>query len=174
MRSSLIIWSVVGQFFLCIMCLAQGNELDSLKKALPTLRDSARIPCITKIWLHYMYGGFNRDSAVFYSNLCYEESKKINYPHGIAQSFTQKAFIALNIDGDFSRGEQLAKEALKFYDISPNKDAIEYAHGALFRAIDGNPNTDAALAELKQYYEEGKKKNDAHLIRHCLEGMTNI
>lgn len=173
MRSSLTISLVVGQFF-CTICLGQSGELDSLKRMLPTLHDSARIPCITKIWVHYMHGNSNRDSAVFYSNLCYEESKKINYVHGIAQSFTQKAFIALNLDGDFSRAHQLAEEALKWYDLSSNKENIGYARGALFRAINKNPNTDSALAELKRLYRQGETKNDIHFMRDCLESMTDI
>ena len=174
MRSPLAIWSIVGQFLLCSICLGQSDEVDSLKRTLPTLHDSARIPCITQIWVYYMHGGFNRDSAVFYSNLCYEESKKINYLHGIAQSFTQKAFIALKFDADFSRAEQMAKESLKYYEASPNKNNIEYTHGALFQAISSNANTDVALAELKRYYEQGKSKNNTDLMQHSLESMTNI
>ena len=173
MRPSLRISLTLGQFFLCTVCFAQVDRVDSLKKTLPTLRDTARIPCITEIWVHYMHSS-NRDSAVFYSNLCYEESKKMNYAFGIANAFTKKAFIALNFDGDFTQAELMAKEALKWYELSPKKDNIGFAHGALLRAINKNPDTDSALAELKRYYEQGKSKNNTDLTRGCLEGMTDI
>jgi len=67
----------------------------------------------------------------------------------------------------------VAREALKWYDLSPNKEDRVYARGALFRSISNNPDTDAALAELKQYYEK-PTKNDTDLMRDCLESMTGI
>ncbi len=106
--------------------LSQQREIDSLKKVLSLLHDTARIDCITEIIANYSYVN-NLDSMEYYLNLSYRESKQINYIHGIAVALFQKAAF-LNRISNFPAIEQLAKESLQWYSHTNNKKYIEVAY----------------------------------------------
>jgi tetratricopeptide (TPR) repeat protein len=65
-------------------------RLDSLKKNLPLLKDSARVDVLNEIAIRFGYfdrgGGFAHkdDSIRFYSSKAYEEASKIGYKKGMA------------------------------------------------------------------------------------------
>jgi hypothetical protein len=40
---------LITQIFFCVVCFAQREKIDSLKKVLPTLKDSARINCLNTL-----------------------------------------------------------------------------------------------------------------------------
>jgi len=88
----------IVHFFFCIVCFAQTPQtdrfkIDSLKKVLPSLRDSARIDCLNAIFRSYYWLG--NDSFKYYIRPAYEESIKINYVSGIAEAVTSKAIIGM-------------------------------------------------------------------------------
>ena len=177
MRSSLTISLVVSQFLLCTVCFAQDDNLDSLKKTLSTLHDTARIPCIVKIWVHYMHNP-NKDSAVFYSNLCYEESKKFNSTNGIAQSFTMKARIARKFDRDFRRAETIIHEAINWFNHSTDKTNIEYAYEEAAISLFDQYKYDEAGPYLDRWYYWAEKNGNRDALQSKLgfeyEGYRDI
>ena len=81
-------------------CFAQHDNVDSMKRALSALRDTSRIDGISALWVHYVHHWMrymhqsDKDSAFYYQNMGYEESKKMNFINGIARAFTQKAWMA--------------------------------------------------------------------------------
>src|SRR5436190_14469974 len=119
MRTSLMILLLFSQFFFGSLCFSQSNKIDSLKKILPGLKDTARIECLHALGVEYCYQR-KLDSASYYANLVYEESKKINYIRGIANSYRQKAFISNNL-GDYFESEQLAREAIDWFSRTSDK-----------------------------------------------------
>lgn len=118
-----------GQLFFRSLCFAQDDKIDSFKKNLPGLKDTARIECIHALGVEYLcQRKLDSASILYYTNLLYEESKKINYIHGIAASYVQKAIIASRFGQDHFQSEQLARDAINWYDRTPDKREIEYAY----------------------------------------------
>lgn len=77
---------VIIQISICAVCFAQRNAMDSLKKQLPSLQDTARIGCLNNLSHAYIQLE-KKDSAEQFANLALDESKNINYNHGIAVSY---------------------------------------------------------------------------------------
>ena len=80
---------IIGlQIFFCTIALGQREKIDSLKKTLPSLHDSARVDCLNALCEAYLkvnepvrpvqYRNIIGDTAVNYARLAYEESWKIN------------------------------------------------------------------------------------------------
>jgi tetratricopeptide (TPR) repeat protein len=133
---ALFILIAVGlQFFLCAVCLAQTLQMqqenhlkiDSMIKVLPSLHDSARVDCLNALFLPYKRTGKN-DSAIFYTTQAYNEAKKINYIRGIAEALSNKAATESFFNGNCQAGEKLAREALDWYEKTPNKGGIAWAY----------------------------------------------
>ena len=54
MKFSIHIKSLVFQVFLATICFGQSNNVDSLRKVLPTLKDTARVDCLNNLAIHYL------------------------------------------------------------------------------------------------------------------------
>jgi hypothetical protein len=164
--------------FLCF-CLqfqtgfSQTKTIDSLKKVLPSLHDTARIECLNELSIQYR-DIHNQDSALYYANISYEESKKINYVHGLAEAYLQKAFMANFFYNDFSQMEKMASEAIKWFNLTSNKKDLDNVYGQLSFAQYRQSNYEEALYNSKLCYEWAKKTGDQDGWDHALEEMTNI
>src|SRR6476619_3426336 len=85
--------------------LSQQKEIDSLKRLLPPLHDTGRIDCLASIAEYYINNAFReKDSILHYITLVYQESKQINYKHGIAEAYADKAWLATSNYVNFSEG----------------------------------------------------------------------
>ncbi|MEJ7680843.1 MAG: tetratricopeptide repeat protein [Segetibacter sp.] len=113
---------ITTQIFLCTVCFAQREKIDSLKKALPSLKDSARVDCLNE--LSGIYLKSYNDTARYYSAEAYEEASKVNYIHGIAEAQSCKGDAELNIEEDFQASEKLSREAIEWYRKTPNKKRL--------------------------------------------------
>jgi len=109
--------------------MQQENHLkiDSLKKVLPSLRDSAKVDCLNQLFLPYKRVGKN-DSAIFYVTQAYSEAKKINYIRGIAEALANKAATESFFNGNHPAAEKLAREALDWYEKTRDKRGIAWAY----------------------------------------------
>ena len=157
MRTLLMIFLLFGQFFFRSICFAQSNKIDSLKKILPSLKDTARIKCIYRLGNEYLIE--RNDSAVYYANLLYEESKKTNYVRGIALSYMQKAFIADNL-GDYFEGEQLARDALDWFSRTSDKREIDCAYRGIVVALFNQYRYDEASPYLDLWFYWAEKNGN--------------
>ncbi len=164
-------------FFLCSWLqfktvLAQTETLDSLKKALPSLHDSARVHCLNDLSNAYIQTK-KKDSAEYFANLAYEESKKISYIHGIAEAYLLKAVMADRFS-DCSQTEKMAREAIKWFNLTSNKKDLDNVYWLLAIALFKQSNYDEALYNSKLCYELAKKTGDQDGWDHALETMTDI
>jgi hypothetical protein len=115
-----ILW-LAKSFLILIFPLilsAQTKQLDNLKKVLPLLHDSTRVDCLNAFTNAYLK--LNRDTAIYYAELAYQESKKINYIHGIAESLSYKGELE-DFSDNFASSEKLYREAITWYRNTPNK-----------------------------------------------------
>src|SRR5689334_5286708 len=108
MRKSFVIIIFANAVFIS----ALSQNVDSLKKVLPSLHDSARVDCLNELSGNYL--GLNVDTAAYYATLAYNESVKSNYVHGIAESLLNKANIEDQYD-NFPAEEKLCHEAVNWY-----------------------------------------------------------
>ena len=65
----------IFQLFRGVSGFAQEEKVDSLRKILPSLTDTARIDCLNKLGVHHLLS-MHQDSSAYYINIVYEESKK--------------------------------------------------------------------------------------------------
>jgi tetratricopeptide (TPR) repeat protein len=131
MRKYLVIASLLLAPSLSAQTLQMQQEnhlkIDSMIKVLPSLNDSARVDCLNALFLPYKRTGKN-DSAVFYTTQAYNEAKKIKYIRGIAEALSNKAATESFFNGNCPAGEKLAREALDWYEKTPNKGGIAWAY----------------------------------------------
>ena len=86
-------------FIFSSICPAQRDKIDSLQKILPSLKDTARIDCMNELSFHYIRL-LIRDSSECFETASYEESKKLNYIHGIAAATSNQAAIFEYFDNE--------------------------------------------------------------------------
>ena len=127
-----------------------GNPeaVDSLRKVLPGLRDTARIDGLNGLALDYVFT--NADSTYYYGELALKEARDLHYVHGIAVALTAKAASIYRFDNDFIPEETLTREALRWYDRTANKEGIGNTWYLLGFALFGQSHFD----ESKQYLEK--------------------
>jgi Histidine kinase len=138
----------------------QAQVLDSLMKVLPSLKDSARVECLHKICVQYLTVKSNNDSAHYYADLCFNESRKINYVPGIAKSLCLKAGVRNHQFKDYKGMEALAREALMWFEKTGNKKEIEIAYWQVGAALFFQYNYDEGRKYFEESYYWAKKNNN--------------
>jgi len=95
------LFSIVA--ILSLKSFSQSRDLltlESLKKQVPNLKDTALVNCLNLIAYNFTIIGFGPGSADFirrsdsifrYANLAFEEAKKINYERGMVDALNQQA-----------------------------------------------------------------------------------
>src|SRR4051812_40727552 len=117
---------------------AQQEKIDSLKKVVPFLKDSAKVDCLnalSEIYIKFIHDTLGYcgmplaethtlpsflSAASHYAALAYGEAVKINYVHGIAESLSYKGETQEN----FPDGEKLSREAINWYRKTSNKKRL--------------------------------------------------
>src|SRR4051812_29155643 len=100
------------------------QKIDSLKRVLFLLKDTARIDFLNKISYVYI-AAEHKDSAEHYASRAYKEAKTEHYIHGIAVFFCIKAQIAKHFEDDFIKSEKLSTQSLQWYERTGNKEGID-------------------------------------------------
>jgi len=167
------IFFFIIQIFCWSIAIAQKEPTDSLKKKLLPLRDTARIDCLNELGFQYIKFS-KKDSAEHYALLAYEESKKLNYIHGIAESFSCKSRIAKHFDDDFIKSEALGRESLHWYEKTNNKKGIETVYDELWYAFFAESKYDEAYKYAEKKYERCKITGDEYGMYDALSGMGVI
>jgi hypothetical protein len=101
---------------------AQQKEIDSLKRSLLLLHDTARIDCLLKISFEYGHVGndsdhlfwyVNADSAVVYASKALKEAKELKYLRGMANAFENLGEMAAL--QSYEDGEKYFRQAILVY-----------------------------------------------------------
>ncbi len=164
--------------FLCF-CLqfkpgfAQTIILDSLKRVLPSLRDSARVDCLNQLSLLNILLE-KRDYAEYYSTPAFEEANRLDYRHGIAESLAMKAGIKRRFYNDFGQTEILANKALKLYEKMPDKRGLTFCSFELGFALFAESKYDEALRRLQKAFDgfKTKRMTDEMLMTYSFIGQV--
>ncbi len=137
-------------------CLAQ-NKTDSLRKLMTVLKDTPRIDCLNEISNAYILAE-KKDSAIYFSNLAFNEAKKINYIHGIAVSFSRKCQIAKHFDDDFVQSEMFARQSLNWFNKTTNKKSLDQLYFYLLFNFVAQSKFDEGIYYGKEFYKWAKQQ----------------
>ena len=136
-------------------------------------KDTARVD-----YLNRLSDDFTRkeqkDSASYYADLAYQEAKKMEYIHGIAESYSRKAQIVKHFDDDFKKSEALGKEALKWYEKTANKKGIDVVLFYLAYASIAQSKFNDALFYAQQAYVLAQQTGNEAQVMDALFWMGNI
>jgi tetratricopeptide (TPR) repeat protein len=117
-------------FSLAISLPASSQNIDSLKKALPTAKDTERINCLNRLATVYYY--FNEDSGLLYAEKAYNEASRLNSPRGKAFSLFSSGMIKM-YETDFEQGENYFHQSIRWFEKSGDTHGLGEA--ILFTAI---------------------------------------
>ena len=136
-----------------------AQQLDSLRSVLPSLTDTARIDCLNELGYQYTLHSVE-DSAIYFTNLAYEEASRVNYTNGIASSIAGKAGIAKHFQNDFLKTEELVRQALRWFERTPNKKNFDITLGHLIFSLFAQSRFAEALRYTNELYLWHQRKNN--------------
>jgi len=139
-------------FIYAIAYAASAQNIDSLKKVLPSLHDTERIDCLNELSYCYTYIS-KKDSAEYYATVAENEARKLNYIHGIAESVSRQAGMVEHFENNFFKEEELAKKALSWYNLTSNKKNINIIYDQLSFAVFSQSYYDEANYWAKKAYD---------------------
>ncbi len=143
---------------LCFFSFAQRTKIDSLKKALPSLHDSAAIDCLNILSLLYSY--LNVDTANFYAEKAYSESAGINYLRGKAMSLNNSARIAGHGFHDFPEQQKISVQIIQLYKNGKDEKVIAEAFMNLALAFFCQGNFDSSVEACNAVVNISKKNGN--------------
>jgi tetratricopeptide (TPR) repeat protein len=156
---------------LCVICNAQIEKIDGLRKILPSLKDSARIDCLIDLSMEFTRY-VDMDSGSYYANTAYEESKKMNYLRGIAQFHLLMGIVNFrrqnNDHGEILNG---ARESLKWFNLTGNKKKIEITYFFLGKALGAQNLYDEAEVNLERSYQWAEKNGTKEWMQNSLSAL---
>ena len=168
---------VTLQFFFCIHCFAQREQMNSLRKLLPSLNDSARIDCLNKLGELFKgppdcFGDTRSkaqvDTAESFALVAFEESKKINYLHGMAAATSLKADLAFEKYENYPETEKLARKAVSLFNQTGNKAGLNRALWRLGLALHSQSDFGEAIANYDSCYHLSKATGDSMYVFYSI------
>lgn len=98
--------------------MGQSEKLDSLKKLLPSLRDTSLVNCLNQLCSSYLE--VHTDSAMFFASKAILEAERINYVHGKAQAFYNLGFNE-RLTGTYPAMEEYGTKAVALLEGSKRR-----------------------------------------------------
>ena len=138
---------------------AQTAGIDSLRKVLPSLKDTSRVDCLNYLAFRYL-DGMDRDTAGLYAEKGLQEARSLHYVHGIALALAAKTGITLRCGYSYVQEEAMAREALRWFDRTPNKGGIEATYYMLGFALFGQSRFDESMKYLQKAFACSSRVND--------------
>jgi tetratricopeptide (TPR) repeat protein len=105
---------------------AQRTKIDSLKRVLPSLKDSTEVDCLNILSLAYSY--LNTDTAKYYAKKAYTEASAINYLRGKVMSLNNDARIAGHGLHDFPLQEKIGLQTIQLYKNGKDEKVLAEAY----------------------------------------------
>lgn len=101
------------------ICFVQEEKNDSLLKALPALKDSARIDCLNSLSKAYTYN--HKDNAKMFAQNAIKEAEKINQKQGLAEGWVNLSWAITLAGGDLRTIENYCRKAILLLDKTNDK-----------------------------------------------------
>jgi tetratricopeptide (TPR) repeat protein len=172
---------LIIQSFFCIICLAQKElvqkEVDSLKKLLPLIQDSAKVDCLNELGCRYgiSLNSLHQDTGIIYLDLAYKEAVRINYTKGKATALMHRGGMEL-IRHHYSTSEQYVRKVIPYFKKMQD-GPLDSGHHALGFVLNAQGHFDEALAEYQtviHFFQKPYSERERILIRTSLEFLGCI
>src|ERR1700729_1088695 len=134
----------------------QTVQIENLRKAIPKLKDSARVDSMSELTLQYINLEL-KDSAEYYATTAYLESRALNYIHGEAVSRSRQGNIKTQFYADFAEAENLERESVSLFDKTDNKRSLADTYSQLSYSCFVQGKYDEALDVSQECYSLYKK-----------------
>jgi tetratricopeptide (TPR) repeat protein len=184
---------IVLSFFCCRNAFSQQGKcnipftgqknIDSLKKILPSLHDSARIDCLNRLseayvglpdWFNSPPTKVQFDTAEIFVSKALDEAQKINYTYGIAKALSLKAEIVFEGNSNYPEAEKISREAISFYKKTTNKTGLNRAYWRLGTALHAQSKFNAAINTYDTSYDLSKKAGDSKFVVYSIVTSTHV
>ena len=162
---------------------AFSQNTDSLKKALSSLKDNARVDCFNALsevymgspnWFSQALSKTQLDTAEIFILKGLEEAKRINYPYGMAKAMSLKAELAFEKYNNYLETEKIAHEAISLYQKTANKKGLNKAYWRLGTALHSQSNFEAAISNYDTAYDLSKKTGDSIYVFYSVITLANV
>jgi tetratricopeptide (TPR) repeat protein len=180
---------IILAFFFYHDTFSQGEKIDSLKKVLPLLHDSARIDCLNELsrnCLSLIYSGelrndstqYYTDASQYYTALAFNDAIRLNYIHGIAEALSYKGELE-DLSDNFAASEKLYRESLNWYKKTNKKRLAETYSDLGFSLYaqsfftEGIKNLDTAYVEFKKIGDQSGMFWSTFFLGHIYEESGN-
>jgi tetratricopeptide (TPR) repeat protein len=160
-------------FLLPVFLFGQTPQIDSLKRILPLLKDSARIDCMNELGLQYIERSI-KDSAEYYNDSAFRLSNQIQYIHGLAVSLLHQGFSKIHFYNNFYEAEKLEKESVDDFERTSNKNELTSTYSQLSFACFSQSRYDEALKYAEECYALDKKNQDESGMSDILTLISQI
>ncbi len=134
-----------------IFSFAQREQIDSLKNVLPTLKDSARINCLSALSNTYIW--IEADSARLLAIQALKEAEAIHYSKGIATACNNMAWITRLQANDYPAMEMYCKKAIALLEKTANKEQLPYSRVLLGLALAAQGKFSSSLTAFEKAVE---------------------
>ncbi len=151
---------------------AQRAIIDSLKKVLPSLHDSAQVDCLNVLSLTYTY--LQTDSAKFYEQKAYSESSLINYIQGLVMSLNNEARIAGVGLHNFPLQEKICLQTIQLYKNLKNEKVLAETYMNLALALFCQSYFDRADEACSKVIQLSEKAGDKKSLGEAIAMMGSI
>jgi tetratricopeptide (TPR) repeat protein len=142
---------VIPMLLTVLASTAQSGSLDSLRKELPGLKDSARVDCMGYMTFRFMQK-LDQDSTGYYAEKTLREARSLHYVHGIALGLAAQAALTLRCGMNYADEEASARESLQWFDQTPNKTGIGAPYYLLGFSLFGQSRFDESIQYMKKAY----------------------
>ncbi|MDQ6763593.1 MAG: histidine kinase [Bacteroidota bacterium] len=149
------------------------QNIDSLRRVLPSLKDTARIDKLNELSSFYIVND-QKDSAEHYATIGYQEAKKLNYIHGMAVYFCCKSQMARHFYDDFVESEALGKESLRWYEQTGNKEGMANTYYFLCAAAFAQSKFEEAIGYSEKRYLNAKQNRNQSEMMSALGYISGI
>ena len=165
---------VIIIFTHAVFVSALSQNIDSLKKILPSLHDSARVDCLNELseiyigspswWFSPAQSKIKLDTGEIFALQALEEAKKINYTYGMAKATSLKAELAFEKYYDFSETEKFGREAIFLYKKTTNKKGLNRTYWRLGTALHAQSKFPGAISNYDTGYNLSEKAGDSNYV----------
>jgi len=151
----------VVQIFICTVCCAQREQMDSLKKLLVIVKGPQRVNCLntlSKLITENYYHKPDTASALMYTSQAFYEAEKLNYLQGMGDAKFMAGEARMPY-ADLAVVEQDLRRAISFFEKCSNTDTLAHAYFELGVSLNAQANLPAALEAFNTAYRLSTKVN---------------
>ena len=167
-----------GILFIWTTVIANAQSLwhlnrDSLLNVLPRVYDSTRINCLNSLGVYYVLSG-KKDSALFFADLAKNESSKLYFSRGIAESLTTMGACEVDFTKQYSVALKYLTEALQWFNKTDNKGNIGFNYYKLGHTFHTIGKYKEANFNYKLAISSFRRNNDLTGISRTLFFISNV